>query len=139
LDGRSRPDRAGTSFPTYLRQRSRCCGSGGSNVEVEDRGYWSPRIRDERARIGVTFLASFQSRKTDLAPARSRRLSWVRWVIETAFGQLAERFRMKRTRARDLWHSSHRVIRKVLSHTVVVWLNLTSGRQALDFDGLVTG
>jgi hypothetical protein len=60
-------------------------------------------------------------------------------VIETAFGQLAERYRVKRTWARDLWHLSHRVIRKVLSHTVAVWLNLTAGRRALDFDGLVTG
>jgi hypothetical protein len=109
------------------------------SVGVGDRGYWSPRVRDELARAGVTFLAPYQSRKSDPTPDRSRRLSRLRWVIETAFGQLAERFRMKRTWARDVWHLSHRVIRKVLSHTVALWLNLTSGRQALDFDGLVTG
>jgi hypothetical protein len=28
-------------------------------------------------------------------------------------------------------------VRKVLSHTVAVWMNLTAGRSALDFDGLV--
>jgi hypothetical protein len=60
-------------------------------------------------------------------------------VIETVFGQLAERFRAKRTWARDLWHLSHRVIRKVLSHTVAVWLNVANGRPALDFEGLVAG
>jgi hypothetical protein len=59
-------------------------------------------------------------------------------VIETAFGQLAERFRVKRTWARDLWHLSHRVIRKVLSHTASIRINLVAGRSALDFDGLVT-
>jgi Transposase DDE domain len=109
------------------------------SVGVGDRGYWSPRVRAELARAGVTFLAPYQSRKTDPNPDRSRRLSQVRWVIETAFGQLAERFRAKRTWARDLWHLSHRVIRKVLSHTAAVWINLTSGRSALDFDGLITG
>ena len=38
--------------------------------------------------------------------------------------------------ARDLWHLSHRVIRKVLGHTVAVWINLSLGRRPLDFDGL---
>ena len=114
-------------------------GPPAGSVGVGDRGYWSPRVRDELARAGVTFLAPFQSRKADPAPQRSRRLGRVRWVIETAFGQLAERFRVKRTWARDLWHLSHRVIRKVLSHTVAVWMNLTAGRCALNFDALVVG
>jgi hypothetical protein len=60
-------------------------------------------------------------------------------VIETAFGQLAGRFRAKPTWARDLWHLSHRMIRKVLSHTVAVWLNAVGGHPALDFDGLIAG
>ena len=109
------------------------------SVGVGDRGYWSPRVRDELAGAGVAFLAPFQSRKADPDPDRSRRPARIRWVIETAFGQLAERFRAKRTWARDLWHLSHRVIRKVLSHTVAVWLNLALGRSALDFEGLVAG
>ena len=60
----------------------------------------------------------------------------MRRVIETAFGQLAERFHIKRTWARDVWHLSHRVIRKILGHTVAVWINLSLGRPPLDFDGL---
>src|SRR5262245_66009907 len=100
------------------------------SVGVGDRGYWSPRVRDELARAGVAFLAPYQSRKTDPDPARSRRLSRLRWVIETAFGQLAGRFHAKRTWARDLWHLSHRVIRKVLSHTTAGWINLARGRSA---------
>src|SRR5690349_7659204 len=64
---------------------------------VGDRGYWSPRARDELARSGVTFLAPYQSRKADPDPARSRRLSRARWVIEAAFAQLAGRYRANRT------------------------------------------
>jgi len=41
-------------------------------------------------------------------------------------------------RVHDLWHYQHRLIRKVLAHTVVVFLNLQMGRQPLDLDGLVT-
>ncbi|MDT5121189.1 MAG: hypothetical protein QOC96_671, partial [Acidobacteriota bacterium] len=32
----------------------------------------------------------------------------------------------------------HRLIRKVLSHTVMVFLNLQLGRDPLDLDGLVS-
>src|SRR5207253_3763235 len=103
------------------------------------RSYCSPPIRDELAASGVTLRAPFKNRSKDPDPRRSRRLGRVRWIIETAFGQLAERFHIKRTWARDLWHLSHRVIRKVLGHTVAVWLNVTTVRRALDFDGLVDG
>lgn len=106
---------------------------------VGDRNYWAPKVQaDLAARRGVQLLAPFQTKKHDPDPARSKRLSRVRWIIETAFGQLAERFHVKRTWARDLWHLSHRVIRKVLSHTGAVWINVTRHRPALDFDGLAT-
>lgn len=57
--------------------------------------------------------------------------------IETVGAQLAGRFAIERIRVRDLWHLQHRLIRKILAHTICVWLNLHSGRPALDFDGLL--
>ena len=106
------------------------------SIGVGDRNYWSPPARGELAAGGVVLLAPFKNKTKDPDPRRSRRLVRVRRVVETAFGQLAERFRIKRTWARDLWHLSHRVIRKVLGHTVAVWINLSLGRPPLDFDGL---
>jgi hypothetical protein len=50
---------------------------------------------------------------------------------------LTERFAVTRLRVRDLWHFQHRLIRKVLAHTVAVVLNLQMGRQPLDFEGLL--
>lgn len=67
-----------------------------------------------------------------------RACSRLRKRVETVGSHLVERFSVSRLRARDLWHYSHRLIRKVLSHTVVVFLNLQSGRDPLDVDGLVT-
>jgi Transposase DDE domain len=63
-----------------------------------------------------------------------------RWrkVIETVGAHLTERFAVERIRAHDLWHYQHRLIRKVLAHTVAVFLNLQMGRQPLDLEGLVT-
>jgi hypothetical protein len=62
-----------------------------------------------------------------------------RWrkLVETVGSQLTERFAIARVRGRDLWHFQHRLIRKILAHTVMVFLNLQLGRPPLDFDGLV--
>ncbi len=107
---------------------------------VGDRNYWSPKVAAAlAAEYGVRLVAPFRTKSKDPDPRRSKRIGRFRWIIETTFGQLAGRFHLKRTWARTLWHLSHRLIRKVLGHTVAVWLNLTSGRSALDFDGLVTG
>jgi hypothetical protein len=57
--------------------------------------------------------------------------------VETVGSHLTERFGVDRLRGHDLWHDQHRLIRKVLAHTVAVFLKLTLGRQPLDLDGLV--
>ena len=62
----------------------------------------------------------------------------IRKRVETVGSQLTERFAVARIRVRDLWHFQQRVIRKVLAHTVVVFLNLQLGRAPLDLDDLVT-
>jgi Transposase DDE domain len=60
-----------------------------------------------------------------------------RKLIETVGAHLTEHFAVMRIRVHDLWHYQHRLIRKILAHTVVVFLNLLMGRQPLDLDGLV--
>ncbi len=62
----------------------------------------------------------------------------IRKRVETVGSQLTERFGIARIRVRDLWHYQHRLIRKVLAHTVAVFLNLQLGRPPLDLDDLVT-
>ena len=41
-------------------------------------------------------------------------------------GQLVERFHLTKIRARDLWHLTSRIYRKLLAHTVALWLNRRS-------------
>lgn len=57
--------------------------------------------------------------------------------VETVGSHLTERFALARIRVHDLWHFQHRLIRKVLAHTVGVFLNLHLGRDPLDLDGLL--
>jgi hypothetical protein len=100
---------------------------------IGDRNYWSPPVQDELAAVGVRLLSPYKSKKHDPDPQRSRQLSGPRWRIETVGSQLTERYRLKRVWARDLWHLCHRLIRKVLSHTMAVWLNSAAGLEPLPF------
>lgn len=52
-----------------------------------------------------------------------RALIQTRRLIETVLGQLVERFHLGTIRARDLWHLTNRINRKLLAHTVAFWLN----------------
>lgn len=97
---------------------------------LADRNYWNPCLRDELALEGITVLAPYQHRSTDPTPQRSRLLNRVRRQVETIASQLVERFHLKRVWARDAWHLTNRVLRKVLSHTLAIRLNVVNGLAA---------
>jgi hypothetical protein len=96
----------------------------GGGLCLGDRNYWSPRQQQALAQRGWQLVAPFRRRKQDPTPERSRALARLRQRVETTIGQLTERYHLKRTWARDLWHLSHRLLRKVLSHALMVWLNV---------------
>jgi len=62
----------------------------------------------------------------------------LRRLIETVGSQLTERFNVQRMKARKGWTLLAKWFRKILAHTVCVWLNILNGRDPLDLDGLVT-
>jgi hypothetical protein len=92
-----------------------------------------------QTRHNITILTPARARMAPLPHSQALLKASARWRkrIETVGSQLTERFAIARIRVRDLWHFQHRVIRKVLAHTVCVFLNLQLGRAPLDLDGLV--
>lgn len=94
---------------------------------IGDRNYWPPLLTEALAALGVCLLAPCRQASQDPDPARSHYLRRIRYRIETVFGQLVARYQVKRVRARDLWHLQSRLMRKVLSHTVAVFLNHALG------------
>ena len=110
------------------------------SVVLGDRNYWSPTCQTQvREELGVRLLAPFRRRQG--GPPEGR---WPRWLtqmrrrIETVIGQLVERYQAKRTWARDGEHLLNRVLRKVLSHTICLWLNRQRGHEAfLQLDALM--
>lgn len=61
----------------------------------------------------------------------------IRKVVETVGSHLTERLSVSKIRVHDLWHFQSRLMRKILTHTVAVYLNLQLHRKPLDLDGLV--
>lgn len=97
--------------------------AGQTGMVLGDRAYWNPALRAELADVQITLLAPFRKRRRDPTPAASRLLNRVRRQIETTASPLVERYHLKRIWARDAWHLTSRVLRKVLSHTLAVLLN----------------
>jgi len=103
-----------------------------------DKGYWSPSLRAELAPAGLDLIAPRRGRGS----GASRWPAWLvqtRRRIETVLSQLTERFRSKRTRARDEWHLVARWLRKLASHTLAVLLCQRAGLDPLAFAQLLTG
>ncbi len=90
-------------------------------------------------RYGVKIVTPARKNMVDETPTALRKFcSRVRKIVETVGSHLTERFAVDSIRVHDIWHFQARVIRKVLSHTVMVYLNLQLKRQPLDLDGLVS-
>ena len=109
----------------------------GGGEALGDRAYWSPDVQETLARQGLRLLAPFRTETFDPTPQRSAILSKLRQYIEPLIGQLAGRFHMQTTWARDLWHLTERLARKILSHTVAVFLNIRNNHPPLQLDLLL--
>lgn len=110
---------------------------GMEGLALGDRNYWDPKLTAELARAGITLLAPFKKRASDPTPLRSRLITRTRWRIETVASQWVERYHLKRVWARDAWHLTSRILRKVLSHTIAVHLCLERGFPPLSFARLL--
>lgn len=61
-------------------------------------------------------------------------LKSTRRLVETVIGQLSERFNIERVRARKTWYLTNRIARKVLAHTVCVFINKQLGNPPLQLE-----
>jgi hypothetical protein len=71
-------------------------------------------------------------------PRLPHRLTQARRRIETVIGQPVQRYNAKRVWARDAWHLWSRWQRKLLSHTLAVYLCQQTGLGSLRFADLLS-
>lgn len=106
---------------------------------IGDKGYIRPQFKADCEALGIDLQTPVRKNMKGSQPRWFRRLAQrVRKRVETVIAQLEQRFGLAVMRARDTWHLTNRVARKLLAHTLAIWLNLRLGREPLAFDGLVT-
>ncbi len=103
--------------------------SGIRGLLIGDKGYISGELGEQ---LQASHLNLQTPKRSNMKDKRDksfvRLLTRFRRLIETVIGQLCERFNFEKVRARDVWHLTSRLNRKLLAHTVCIWLN----RQSLD-------
>ena len=94
---------------------------------IGDKGYLSQTLQKDLQNQGLELQTALRSNMDDTRGAQYLRLlKRTRRLIETVIGQLTERFHIEKVWARDLWHLTSRLNRKILAHTLCYWLNRNS-------------
>jgi len=57
--------------------------------------------------------------------------------VEIVIGQISEQFHFAKIRARDVWRLTRRLTRKILAHTLGIFMNRQLDRSDLQFEGLI--
>ena len=109
---------------------------------LRDKGYRAKGLFDKLwNKRRIFFHTSYRriDTKPDILPKQTvKKLTGMRRLIETVNGQLQQRFSIKKIWAKDMWHLANRIIRKILSHTFCVLLNLKLNKKPLAIESLVS-
>ena len=111
---------------------------GITGLLIGDKGYLGKDLQQDLLNWGIDLQTAKRSNMTE-----NRGRHWVkllvktRRLVETVIGQLTERFHLHKVRARDLWHLTHRLNRKLLAHTLAFWINRDSA-YPLQFEQLIS-
>ena len=101
---------------------------------IGDKGFIRPILKQELATLGIDLQTPLRKNMKDERPKSFvKQLMSKRRLVETVIRQLSERFEIEKTKARDMWHLTNRITRKILSHTMCVFLNKTLGNPPLQF------
>lgn len=112
--------------------------SGVKGLLIGDKGYISEELKQQLADVGINLQTALRKNMKDKRPRDLVIfLMRIRRLIETVIGQLQERFNIEKVWARDTWHLTNRFNRKILAHTVCIWLNRHS-HDPLQFERLLS-
>lgn len=102
-----------------------------------DKGYIKTDLSEQLAAQHLTLLTPKRRNMSGYSQPTNRTISRSRQMVETIIGHLCHWFDIETVLARDLWHLTSRLARKVLAHTLMVYLNQMNGRPALSFADII--
>lgn len=103
-----------------------------------DKGYIRPALQEYLAKIGINLQTPLRDNmQDDRDPEFIKLLISTRRLVETVIGQLTERFNIAKVWARDAWHQTNRVARKILSHTMAMACAKKLGLPPLQFENII--
>ena len=84
---------------------------GTQGIVLGHRNYWVPDVQADLRKQGIVLQVPFRKAHSSKAAANeSPVLGHVRYLIDTLFGQLTDRYTLKRTWARDQWYLRNRLL-----------------------------
>lgn len=126
------------SKPNIEREASFDCIHNIEGVLLGDKGYIGDHYSHQMKRENIQISAPPRKNMNDSeAPLYRKYLKNTRRRIETVIGQLVERFSISKIRARDKWHLTNRIVRKILSHTVGILLLREMGNNSMALDSIL--
>ena len=103
-----------------------------------DKGLIRPELTADLEKRGIVLEHPLRSNMAeDRTPEYLKKMKDQRRIVETVIGQLTERFNIEKVRARTTYRLGNRFMRKILAHTIGIFLNKDLGRPLLQFEGLV--
>ena len=104
-----------------------------------DKGYIGEHFKDELKYEGIELSTPVKKNMKDpLSKPLRDTANKTRRLVETVIGQLTERFSLTKVWARDAWHLTNRITRKVLSHTLGIYANQQNDREKLVLDAVIS-
>ena len=112
---------------------------GDAGLLLGDRAYVSQSLKTELLESQGLELSvpTKYGQHSELNPTQLRVRKRVRRLIETVGSQLTN-LHIKKIWARDLWHLTNRICRKILAHTFCVLFCVREGIKPLSFSKLIT-
>jgi hypothetical protein len=106
---------------------------------IGDKGFISEALKGRLKKKGIDLQTPLKKNMKDDRNQRFvSKIKSLRRIVETVIAQLIHRFHFTKVWARDQWHLISRLSRKLLTHTLGVFLNRKIGRSPIKFDGLLS-
>jgi hypothetical protein len=105
---------------------------------IGDKGYLGTWLQAELATVRIDLQTPLRTHMNDPRPSWAvQQLTRIRRRVEIVIGQLTEQFHFENIRARDIWHLTCRIARKILAHTLGIFINRQVAHPDLQFQGLI--